>query len=181
MFFSPKPLVVMRLEPCVVECYHIRSLRQLRADALVLLSNRLLWMGARVSKRVRDEAGDLVEEEARRFAPLSSRQAIHTSGGMLRVRYIVHTNPLNEQLIATPELLATALDNALQQCEQLGAKRVLFPDFTEQLEGWTASECAEAIVQAIVRNRQRIQTAVIACWEQSHLQEYKQVLEKHRS
>lgn len=173
---SPKPVWRGQAGQCTVELYHVRYLRSLRADALILLSNRLLWMGARVSKRVRDEAGDMVEDEARRHAPLPSGEAIHTGGGMLRVRYIVHANPLNEQIIATPDLLAKALDSALKQCEQLGARRVLFPDFTEQLAGWSPEECAQAILQAIQRNEGKVQTALIACWDKGNLEVYRQAL-----
>ncbi|MDW8104482.1 MAG: macro domain-containing protein [Armatimonadota bacterium] len=176
MLFSPKLVYRTHFGVCTVELYHVRYLRHLRADALVLLSNRLLWMGAGVSKRVRDEAGDMVEEEARRYAPLPPGEAVSTSGGLLRVRYIVHANPLNEQLIATPDLLEAALDNALKRCEQLGARQVIFPDFTAQLAGWSASECAQALVQAIERSGGGLQTALIACWQQEHLQAYQQVL-----
>ncbi len=178
--FSPKPVLRGRVGQCGVELYHVLYLRSLRADALILLSNRLLWMGARVSKRVRDEAGDMVEDEARRHAPLPPGEAIHTSGGMLRVRCIVHANPLNEQLIATPELLAAALDSALQRCAELGARRVIFPDFTDQLEGWSPEQCAYAILEAIQRNEGRLQTALIACWEKAHLEGYQHVLAPYR-
>ncbi len=177
---SPKPVLRERVGQCTVELYHVLYLRPLRADALILLSNRLLWMGARVSKRIRDEAGDRVEEEARRYAPLPPGEAIHTSAGMLRVRYIVHANPLNEQLIATPELLAAALDNALKRCEELGARRMIFPDFTDQLVGWNAEECARTILQAIERNEKKVHTALIACWDQARLEAYRQVLEQRR-
>jgi O-acetyl-ADP-ribose deacetylase (regulator of RNase III) len=178
--FSPKPVLRERVGQCTVELYHVLYLRHLRADALILLSNPLLWMGARVSKRVRDEAGDMVEDEARRYAPLPPGEAIHTGAGMLRVRYIVHANPLNEQLIATPELLAAALDSAIKRCEELGARRVIFPDFTGQLVGWSAEECAQAILQAIQRNQSRLQTALIACWEKAHLEAYRHALAQYR-
>lgn len=176
----PKPVLRAQNGSCRVELYHIRSLRSLQADALVLPSNRLLWMGAGVSKRIRDEAGDMVEDEARRVAPLPPGESISTGGGMLRVRYIVHANVLNEQLIATPELLAGALDNALKRCEQLGARRVLFPDFTEQLVGWSPQECAEVILQAIARSNREF-TALIACWNQQHVDAYRQVIERYRT
>lgn len=181
MWFSPKLVWRTWIGTCTVELYHVQYLRRLRADALVLLSNRLLWMGARVSKRVRDEAGDMVEEEARRYAPLPPGEAVSTGGGMLRVRYIVHANPLDEQLIATPELLAAALDNALKRCEQLDARRVIFPDFTEQLVGWSAEQCARVLVQAIERRVDIVQEALIACWQQKHLRAYQQVLAEHVS
>lgn len=181
MWFAPKLVWRTWIGTCTIELYHVQYLRRLRADALVLLSNRLLWMGARVSKRVRDEAGDLVEEEARRYAPLPPGEAVSTGGGMLRVRYIVHANPLNEQLIATPELLATALDNALKRCEQLDARRVIFPDFTEQLVGWSAEQCARALIEAIERSGGNLQEALIACWKQEHLPAYQQVLAEHVS
>ena len=177
---SPKPVMRRQVGTCTIELYHVRYLRNLRADALILLSNHLLWMGARVSKRIRDEAGDMVEDEARRYAPLPPGEAISTGGGMLRVRHIIHANVLNEQLIATPELLERALDNALKQCEQLGARRVIFPDFTEQLVGWSAEECALVIFQAIRRNEGKIQTALIACWDKGNLEAYRKVFEQHR-
>ncbi len=177
---SPKPIVRRRVGTCTIELYRVRYLRNLRADALILLSNRLLWMGARVSKRIRDEAGDMVEDEARRYAPLPPGEAISTGGGMLRVRNIVHANVLNEQLIATPELLTRALDNALKQCEQLGARRVIFPDFTEQLVGWSAEECAHVIFQAIWHNEGKIQTALIACWDNGNLEAYRKALERQQ-
>lgn len=82
MFFrrGAKLLMQTQVEGCTVELYQVHALRQLRADALILPSNRLLWMGARVAKRVRDEAGDMVEEGARRhprspWAQLSARAA----------------------------------------------------------------------------------------------------------
>lgn len=176
--FLPKPVLRGKAGQSTVELYHVHYLRSLRADALILLSNPLLWMGAHVSKRVRDEAGDMVEDEARRYAPLPPGEAILTGGGMLRVKYIVHANPLNEQLIATPDLLAKAFDSALKRCEQLGAHRVLFPDFTEQLVGWSAEECARHIFQAIRRNEGTVQVALIACWHQDNLEAYRKVLEQ---
>lgn len=181
MFFRGAPTLLTRtqVEGCTVELYQVRALRQLRADALIVPSNRLLWMGARVAKRVRDEAGDMVEEEARRHAPLPSGAAIRTSGGLLPVRHIVHANILNERQIATSEVLATALDNALQVCEQLSAKRILFPDFTDQLEGWSAADCAEVILSAIRRNARRIRQVLLACWDESNAEAYRQVLSAH--
>lgn len=178
MFLSrgAKPLTRTQVEGCTVELYQVRALRQLQADALILPSNRLLWMGARVAKRVRDEAGDMVEEEARRHAPLPPGAAISTGGGLLPVRHIIHANILNERQVATSDLLATALDNALKVCEQVSAKRILFPDFTAQLEGWNAQDCAQVILSAIRRNAQRIRQALIACWDEENAEAYRQVL-----
>ncbi|MER3473981.1 MAG: hypothetical protein C4335_08095 [Armatimonadota bacterium] len=178
MLFGWTPTLLLRtqVESCTVELYQVRSLRQLRADALMVPSNRLLWMGARVAKRVRDEAGDLVEEEARRHAPLPPGGVVATGGGMLRVRLILHVNILNEFQIATQDLLTTALDNAFIACEQAGASRVLIPDFTDQLEGWSADRCAQVILGAIRRNARRVRQVLIACWEQEHADAYRQVL-----
>jgi len=178
--FSPKPVLRERVGQCTVELYHVLYLRSLRADALILLSNRLLWMGARVSKRVRDEAGDMVEDEARRYAPLPPGEAIHTGGGMLRVRYIVHANPPAGQRSGTAALSAARPDSAIKRCEELGARRVIFPDFTDQLVGWNPEECAHAILEAIQRNEGRLQSALIACWDKAHLEGYQHVLARRR-
>lgn len=176
---APKPLLRTQVGQCTVELYQVRYLRQLRADALIVPSNRLLWMGDRVAKRVRDEAGDMIEDEARRRAPLAPGGVVVTGGGMLRVRHIVHVNILNEFQIATRELLESGLDSTLTKCEELGCRQVLIPDFTNQLVGWEAADCARLLLSVVQRNAQRVKRVLIACWDAQHAEAYRQVVAQH--
>lgn len=173
---APKPLLRAQYGQCAVELYHLRALRQLKADALIVPSNRLLWMGARVLKRVRDEAGNLVEEEARQHAPLAPGAVATTSGGMLRVRHIVHVNVFDERQVTTRSLLHHGLDCAFKACSRLVAMRVMIPDFTDQLQGWNASDCARIVVESVRRNAQAVQHVLIACWDASHAEAYRAAL-----
>ncbi|MCX8181526.1 MAG: macro domain-containing protein [Candidatus Methanomethyliaceae archaeon] len=68
------------------------------AEALVNPANSLMSMGGGVAAAIKRAAGPVVEEEAMRNAPIPVGNAIATSAGHLKSKYIIHS-PTMENLL----------------------------------------------------------------------------------
>ena len=66
------------------------SLLEAPAEAIVNAANSLGFMGGGVAGAIKREAGQDVEDEARRHAPIAVGTAVLTSGGKTKFRAIIH-------------------------------------------------------------------------------------------
>lgn len=171
--YFPKPVQTVRIGKVTVELYVQSHLGRLPADALLLPTNRLAWMGQAVGKRVRDEAGNRVEAEARQQAPLEPAGCAVTSGGLLPVKRIVHVNMLDAQHMCPPELLVRALSAGLDRCGAEGAAAVVIPDFTDQLVRFAARDAAVALGQALRQAPVGLRTVKVICADPARAIEWK--------
>ncbi len=170
--YFPKPVSTVRIGKVTVELYVQSHLGRMQADALLLPTNRLAWMGQAVGKRVRDEAGNRVEAEARRQAPLEPAACAVTSGGLLPVKRMVHVNMLDPQLMCPPDLLVRALTAGLNRCGAEGAVSVVIPDYTDQLVRFTVHEAAAALRQALQQTPVGLRVVKVVCTDSDRAKEW---------
>ncbi|MBM3216334.1 macro domain-containing protein, partial [Candidatus Poribacteria bacterium] len=104
-------------------------------DAIVNAANSSLMGGGGVDGAIHRAGGPQILEECRRIRAtthpdgLPVGEAVSTSGGRLKARYVIHTvGPVwhggNQ---GEPELLASCYRNALVEGERLGVQSVAFP------------------------------------------------------
>src|SRR5882672_5203743 len=87
----------------------------LEADAVINSSNNDLIMGAGVSGALRRIGGPSIQEECHAIGTIPLGEAVVTTGGSLKCKYVIHaaTNPLG--LWASAKWIRLALKNALKR------------------------------------------------------------------
>ena len=121
-------------------------------EAVVNPANSLMIMGGGVAGALRRAAGDEVEREARRRAPVPVGKAVSTSAGKLepRVRYIIHAPTMERPAMrTTPGKVREATLAALREAERLGVSCIAFPAMGAGVGGLTAAESMEAMLEAL--------------------------------
>jgi O-acetyl-ADP-ribose deacetylase (regulator of RNase III) len=121
-------------------------------DAVVNPANSLMIMGGGVAGALRRAAGEEVEAEARRRAPVPVGKAISTSAGKLqpRIRYIIHAPTMERPAMRTTESkVKKATEAALEEAKRLRVSCVAFPAMGAGVGGLSAADSLEAMLEAL--------------------------------
>lgn len=126
------------------------DLTELEVDALVNPANSLLIMGGGVAGALRRVGGSEIEREARKHAPCPVGEAIATTAGRLKARYVIHAPTMERPAMATNhEKVYMATLAALKCAEKIGISSIAFPAMGTGVGGVPLGEAAEAMVRAV--------------------------------
>jgi O-acetyl-ADP-ribose deacetylase (regulator of RNase III) len=128
------------------------DITEAECEAVVNPANSLMIMGGGVAGALRRAAGESVEAEARRHAPVPVGEAIHTGAGRLepRIRYIIHAPTMERPAMRTTESkVLKAAKAALKEAEKLKVSCIAFPAMGAGVGGLSAKESIRAMMQAL--------------------------------
>ena len=120
-------------------------------DAIVNAANDHLWMGAGVAGAIKRKGGVEIEEEAMKQGPVPIGEAVVTSAGSLKAKYVIHAVVMGQDLITNEEYIKDATNNSLKRAEDLKIKSIAFPAFGTGVGGFPTDKCAE-IMLAVVKD-----------------------------
>lgn len=115
-------------------------------DAIVNAANDHLWMGGGVAGAIKRAGGPVIEDEAVRQGPIPVGEAIVTSGGRLRARYVIHAAGMGQDLRTNAEHIRNATRNSLLRAKEKGMKSVSFPSIGTGVGGFPLDECANLMI-----------------------------------
>jgi O-acetyl-ADP-ribose deacetylase (regulator of RNase III) len=125
-------------------------------DAIVNAANSSLMGGGGVDGAIHRAGGPAILEECKRIRAekglLPPGQAVITTGGKLKARYVIHTvGPIwgggNE---GEPQLLASAYRESLKLAVEHGLKSVSFPSISTGAYGYPVRQASEVALQAVM-------------------------------
>ena len=128
----------------------------IECGAVVNPANSLMIMGGGVAGALRRAAGQEVEAEARRHAPVPVGKAISTSAGRLapRIKYIIHAPTMERPAMrTTPGKVEKAAYAALVEASRLGVDCVALPAMGAGVGGLDAEESMDSMLKALDRAR----------------------------
>lgn len=116
-------------------------------DAIVNPANSLGIMGGGVALAIKKAGGVEIEEEAMRKAPIRIGEAIATSAGKLKCKYVIHSPTMRAPATKTnPQNVRLATRAALKLAKQLGVKKVAFPSMGTGVGGLSPKVAAKVMV-----------------------------------
>jgi O-acetyl-ADP-ribose deacetylase (regulator of RNase III) len=126
------------------------------ADAIVNAANTALLPGGGVDGAITRAAGpEALAERERLIAergrpPLRTGEAVATTGGDLRARWIIHTaGPVYQGTPQDARLLAACHVSCLGVADELGARTVAFPAISTGVYGYPVDEAAPVAIEAV--------------------------------
>jgi len=128
------------------------DITKVACDAIVNPANSLMIMGGGVAGALRREAGESVEREAKRFAPVPVGEAIVTSAGKLqpKTRFIIHAPTMERPAMrTTSHKVEKAAMAALKQASRLGVNCLAIPLMGAGVGGLSVEESMNSIIKAL--------------------------------
>jgi serine/threonine protein kinase len=124
-------------------------------DALVSSSDGCLSMDFGVSLAIRATAGDVVVEEARRYAPARPGRAVVTSGGRLSARFIFHGITLgywnNAAIAPSRDLISEILASCFYHADSVNVHSIAFPLLGTGAGGFPRDVCLDTTFRSLAR------------------------------
>jgi O-acetyl-ADP-ribose deacetylase (regulator of RNase III) len=126
------------------------DLTEIEADAIVNPANSFGYMGGGVALAIKIACGDVVEKEAVDKAPIALGEAVATTAGKLKARFVIHAPTMVKPAGETDEeKVRLATLGALKCAEENGAKTVAFPGMGTGVGRLSYKAATDAMVGAI--------------------------------
>ncbi len=125
------------------------DIAQVEADAIVNAANNHLWMGAGVAGAIKRAGGQEIEREAVSKGPIPVGEAVATSAGKLKAKYVIHAAVMGQDLRTDATKISEATEASLKRADELGLKTVAFPALGTGVGGFPISECARIMITTV--------------------------------
>jgi O-acetyl-ADP-ribose deacetylase (regulator of RNase III) len=140
----------VKIGPAVLELVE-GDITQQDTEALVNAANEHLRVGGGVDGAINRAGGPKIQEEARKIGHCPTGQAVVTTGGNLKARYVIHTvGPIyRDGLHGEPELLASAYRESLNAASARGIKSLAFPSLSTGVYGYPIPDAARVALRTV--------------------------------
>jgi len=150
-------------------------------DAIVNPANEALQLGAGVAGAIRLRAGPVIQEECDKIGHCATGEAVVTSGGNLRARWIIHAvGPVWRGGENAEQLqLASAVLAALNRADEVGAKSIALPAISTGIYGFPMAEAAAisiAAAKSFAARAQQVERIVFVLYDDPALHAFESSL-----
>jgi O-acetyl-ADP-ribose deacetylase (regulator of RNase III) len=127
------------------------DITQQDTEAIVNAANEELRVGGGVDGAINRAGGPKIQEEARKIGHCPTGQAVITTGGNLKARYVIHTvGPIyRDGRQGEPDLLASAYRESLKLASTRGIKSVAFPSLSTGVYGYPVADAARVALTTV--------------------------------
>ncbi|GAB4545932.1 MAG: O-acetyl-ADP-ribose deacetylase [Thermodesulfovibrionia bacterium] len=121
-------------------------------DAIVNAANKSLRGGGGVDGAIHRAGGPRILEECIKIGGCETGEAVITTGGNLKARYVIHTvGPIyRDGEHDEPELLERCYRNSLKLASSKGIRSIAFPSISTGAYGYPMEEAAEIALRTVI-------------------------------
>jgi len=127
------------------------DITQQDTEAIVNAANEQLRVGGGVDGAINRAGGPKIQEQARQIGHCPTGQAVITTGGNLKARYVIHTvGPVYRGgQLGEKELLASAYRESLKLASAKGIKSLAFPSLSTGVYGYPVPDAARIALTTV--------------------------------
>lgn len=125
------------------------DLTEINADAIVNAGNNQGFMGGGVALAIRKKGGEIIEKQAIAKSPYEIGDAIITSAGNLKAKYVIHAGVMGMDFETDETKIRKATLNSLKRAEDLKLKSIAFPSFGTGVGRFPPEKSAKAMLNAV--------------------------------
>jgi len=134
-----------------VEAYH-GDITKLEVDAIVNAANTHLYMGGGVAGAIKRVGGKEIEDEAVKQGPIKIGEAVVTSAGKLKAKYVIHSPTMELDFKTDETKIRLAMKAALKKADELGIESVAFPALGTGVGGFPKDRAAKVMVEELKKH-----------------------------
>jgi O-acetyl-ADP-ribose deacetylase (regulator of RNase III) len=121
------------------------DITRLEVDAIANAANDHLWMGAGVAGAIKRAGGEEIEREAVAKGPVEPGDAVVTTAGRLKARYVIHGAVMGQDLVTNERLVRVTTKRCLEMADELGCVSLALPAFGTGVGGFPLDRCARVM------------------------------------
>jgi len=160
---------------------YLGDITDLSTDAIVNAANNYLVMGSGVAGAIKKKGGQIIEDEAVKKAPIPIGEAVLTTGGNLKAKYVIHAAGMGRDLKTNAIYIRDSTLNSLKRADELKLTSVAFPAIGTGVGGFSTDECARIMID-VVRNfvpqAENVKTVIFALFDKGNYEVFEKELEK---
>lgn len=119
-------------------------------EAIVNAANNHLWMGSGVAGAIKRKGGEAIEREAVVQGPVDIGQAVATSGGKLKAKYVIHAAAMGQDLRTDAQKIKNATHNSLHLADRKEILSISFPALGTGVGGFSPFHCASIMIREVI-------------------------------
>jgi len=138
----------------------------LSTEAIVNAANNKLLMGGGVAGAIKRKGGAIIEEEALAKAPIGIGEAIHTSAGSLKAKFVIHAATMGMDFKTDEAKVRAAARSSLELAQQLKVSSIAFPALGCGTGGFPLLASAKIMAQEVLkylRNEEHTLKEIVFC------------------
>jgi O-acetyl-ADP-ribose deacetylase (regulator of RNase III) len=125
----------------------VGDIAALDVDAVVNAANDQLWMGSGVAGAIKRAGGQIIEEEAMRQGPIEPGDAVATTGGDLKAKWVIHAAVMGQSLQTDANLIAQCTSRVLEIADgAISVRTIALPALGTGVGGFPIYACASIMV-----------------------------------
>jgi O-acetyl-ADP-ribose deacetylase len=124
-------------------------------EAIVNAANNFLWMGSGVAGAIKRKGGEEIEHEAIAQAPIEVGNAVITSGGKLKAKFVIHAAGMGQDLHTDADKVKLSTFNSLKLADSKGITSISFPAIGTGVGGFSIFQCANVMINESVNFLQK--------------------------
>ncbi|WP_455392056.1 macro domain-containing protein [[Eubacterium] cellulosolvens] len=125
------------------------DITEMETDALVNAANNRLMMGAGVAGALKRKGGTIIEAEAIKMGPIPIGEAVMTTAGNLKAKFVIHAAGMGTDLHTDAERIKSATYNALKRAHEAKLKSISFPSIGTGVGNFPMRVAAEIMMQTV--------------------------------
>lgn len=126
------------------------DITELAVDAIVNAANAQLVLGGGVAGAIRRKGGPAIQTECSKKSPISVGQAVITTGGTLKAKYVIHAVGPRMGQGSKDEKLTEAMSSALTVADENNLTSMAFCAISTGVFGFSMEKCARIMLTATI-------------------------------
>lgn len=135
-------------------------------DAIVNAANTRLQLGGGVAGAIRRKGGPSIQEECNRYSPIGVGEAVMTTGGNLKAKYVIHAVGPRMGEGDEDDKLRNATLNSLRVATENGLESLAFCAISTGIFGYPIDRCAKIMLNTTIdflKNKETSLKKVVFC------------------
>jgi len=128
------------------------DITKLEVDAIANAANTELKHGGGVAGAISRAGGPAVQAESRALAPIGLGEAVETSGGDMRCKWVIHAATMELGGSTSAAVVRSATAATLRKADELGARSLALVAFGTGVGGFPLERAAEIEVSEVRRH-----------------------------
>ncbi len=141
----------MQIKNCEIKLVQ-GDITELKVDAIVNAANNELVMGGGVAGAIKRRGGKVIEDEAVKRGPIEIGQAVYTSAGSLKAKYVIHAATMGMDFKTDEAKVRNSCRASLKIAEKLKINSIAFPALGCGVGGFPYLASAKIMAQEVFRH-----------------------------
>ncbi len=155
----------IKINNVMIECRQGDITSQPDIEVIVNSANAQLAPGGGVAGAIHRKAGPQLYEECKKYAPITTGEAIITKGYNLPNKYVIHTlGPVYTREKNPAEKLALCYRNCLKLAEENYLESIAFPAISAGIFGYPMEEAAKVAITTVLEEVPKLNKLKFICF-----------------